>query len=190
MINIQTALLSNYSSILTKKYVPVSVHNNYKKWLRFYLDFCHKYGQPYASRDSLKRYIDKLHEKNQSPEHQKEVANAVSLYYEMLQAGAESKPGDSSDSTATTPHFVLPSLTKEGNQRGGCKSGTALLSASTESKTDGSSDVAFAEWQKAHIDLFAEIKVKHYSPKTLRSYSIWVKQFQSFTKSKKIDIFY
>ena len=57
MINIPTALLSKYSSILTKKSVPVSVHNNYKKWLRFYLDFCHEYGQPYASRDSLKQYI-------------------------------------------------------------------------------------------------------------------------------------
>ena len=44
--------------------------------------------------------------------------------------------------------------------------------------------------KKAHIDLFAEIKVRHYSPKTLRSYSIRVKQFQSFTKNKKINIFY
>jgi len=33
MINIPTALFSKYSSILTKKSVPVSVHNRYKKWL-------------------------------------------------------------------------------------------------------------------------------------------------------------
>jgi len=38
MLNIPAVLFTKYSILLNKKSVPVSVHNNYKKWLRFYLD--------------------------------------------------------------------------------------------------------------------------------------------------------
>src|SRR5574337_287673 len=71
------------------------------------------------------------------------------------------KPEDCSDSmTSATPFF-----SKEG----------AMKSAALSGK----------EWDKVYSDLFAEIKVRHYSPKTLRSYSTWVRKFQAFTKSKK-----
>ncbi len=40
------------------------------------------------------------------------------------------------------------------------------------------------EWKKAHFELLAEIKIRHYSPKTLKSYSMWVRKFQFFTKNK------
>src|SRR3989338_6035427 len=86
MLNIPAALFTKYNLLLNKKSVPVSVHNNYKKWLRFYLDFCHKYCHQYADRESLKYFMIKLHEKNQSPVMQEEAAKAVSLYYEILQA--------------------------------------------------------------------------------------------------------
>ncbi|MCR4320952.1 MAG: hypothetical protein NUV74_11530 [Candidatus Brocadiaceae bacterium] len=86
MLNIPAALFTKYSILLNKKSVPVSVHNNYKKWLRYYLDFCHKYCHRYVDMESLKHFMVKLHEKNQSPAIQEEAAHAVSLYYDMLQA--------------------------------------------------------------------------------------------------------
>ena len=85
MLNIPVALFTKYSILLNKKQVPISVHNNYKKWLRYYLDFCHKYCHQYADKESLKHFMIKLHEKHQSPAMQEEAAKAVSLYYEMLQ---------------------------------------------------------------------------------------------------------
>jgi len=39
-------------------------------------------------------------------------------------------------------------------------------------------------WQAAYEQLSNEIKVRHYSPKTLKSYSIWVRKLQYFSKSK------
>ncbi|KAF0122782.1 MAG: integrase integron-type, partial [bacterium] len=39
-------------------------------------------------------------------------------------------------------------------------------------------------WQNIFLELNNEIKVRHYSPKTLKSYVIWVRKFQYFTKSK------
>jgi integron integrase len=40
------------------------------------------------------------------------------------------------------------------------------------------------DWKRVYDDLSAEIKIRHYSPKTLKAYTGWVRQFQSYTKSK------
>jgi len=84
MINIPPALFTKYTLLLNKKSVTVTVQNNYKKWLRYYLDFCHKYCHRYADRESLKHFMIKLHEKNQPLSMQEEAAKAVGFYYEML----------------------------------------------------------------------------------------------------------
>jgi len=67
MLNIPVALFTKFSILLNKKSVPVSVRNNHKKWLRYYLDSCHKYCHGYADMESLKHFMIKLHEKHQSP---------------------------------------------------------------------------------------------------------------------------
>ena len=55
----------------------------YKKWLRYYLDFCHKYPVPDSKSERVRLFAEKLEEKKQ-PEKQRERADhAVSLYYEM-----------------------------------------------------------------------------------------------------------
>jgi hypothetical protein len=47
--------------------------NYYKKWLRYYLDFCQKYNHPISTKESLGAFIKKLQQKNQT-------LDAVSLY--------------------------------------------------------------------------------------------------------------
>jgi integron integrase len=41
-----------------------------------------------------------------------------------------------------------------------------------------------ASWQTEYNALEAEIKIRHYSPKTMKTYRLWTRQFQAFTKSK------
>jgi integron integrase len=43
-------------------------------------------------------------------------------------------------------------------------------------------------WQSAFRQLSNEIKVRHYSPKTLKSYSTWVRKIQCFSKSKDPEL--
>lgn len=163
MINIPAALFTKYTLLLNQKTVPISVHNNYKKWLRYYLDFCHKYCHRYADRESLKHFMIKLHEKNQPLSMQEEAGKAVGFYYEMLE-----KTGDSPDSTApfhsAGKSGTVPSLpVLEGDEGVVTKqSNHPCPSLSKEGSL----------WQNVHDGLFAEIKVRHYSQKTLRSYSI------------------
>jgi len=93
MINIPTDVLSKYSSILAKKSIPISYQQYYKMWVRYYLDFCYKYGLSYSHTESLAQFIKKLQEKNQPQFQQKQAAHAVSLYYEIVQAGVNAEAG-------------------------------------------------------------------------------------------------
>ncbi|MBU1055992.1 MAG: phage integrase N-terminal SAM-like domain-containing protein, partial [Proteobacteria bacterium] len=45
-----------------------------------------------------------------------------------------------------------------------------------------------ASWVKEYTGLENEISVRHYSPKTLRTYKGWVRKFQTFTKSKNPEL--
>jgi hypothetical protein len=54
---------------------------DYRKWLRFYLDFCSKYRHPPDSKGSLPRFLSKLASKNQSAERQAR-ARSVGSYYD------------------------------------------------------------------------------------------------------------
>ena len=80
MINIPEDIRDRFDVLLTKKAVPSRDHNHYKKWLRYYLDYCQKYRLLHTSRESLPLFIKKLQEKRQTPEQQKQASHAVSLY--------------------------------------------------------------------------------------------------------------
>jgi len=41
-----------------------------------------------------------------------------------------------------------------------------------------------ASWDEIYTKLHGEIKIRHYSPKTLRAYRGWIRQFQNYAKSK------
>ena len=63
-------------------------YGNCRKWLRYYLDFCKKYGHAYAEAESLGLFIEKLKEKKQSEQQRAEAAMAVELYYSGIQKSA------------------------------------------------------------------------------------------------------
>jgi len=85
MIKIPFDILSCFSSLLIKNAIEQRYHYHYKKWLRYYFDFCHKYKYPKESYNSLPYFINKLQEKNQNQFQQKQAAHAISLYYEITQ---------------------------------------------------------------------------------------------------------
>jgi hypothetical protein len=65
---------------LTSRSIPDALRYHYKKWLRYYLDFCQKYHQSVSTKESLQRFIKKLQEKNQTPEQQTQACSAIGLY--------------------------------------------------------------------------------------------------------------
>jgi len=210
-------------------------HGSYKKWLRYYLDFCEKYHVPAHHRESLPKFLDKLEEKRQSKAQQEQAASAIGLLYEIYEekppsqeplmamgrGGAtpretfledlteshvseiSSKPwgdrnapgqgsarperairqgGRPSDRVQHTHGSVpaqvaTPTPRQPAGAAGKRESGEAAVSR-------GAITGKGASWETEYAALANEIKVRHYSEKTLSSYTGWVRKFQAFTKSK------
>src|ERR1039457_3476657 len=83
MITIPNEVFTKYSAYLIKIGVPLSSHAEYKKWLRYYLDFCDKYPVPEAKSERVRLFTTKLQDKKQSLALRQRAANAVSLYFQM-----------------------------------------------------------------------------------------------------------
>jgi len=64
-----------YETQLNQKAIPKKLCPYYKKWLRYYLDFCHKYNHESSVKKSLahSHYINKLKEKSQTDQQQKQA---------------------------------------------------------------------------------------------------------------------
>ncbi|MDI6792882.1 MAG: phage integrase N-terminal SAM-like domain-containing protein [bacterium] len=92
MLKIPDNILVQYEAILTKKGLAVSVHSDYKKWLRYFLDFCGKYPVPASRSERVRLFIEKLREKKQTPDQQKQAGHAISLYFESIRARLEPTP--------------------------------------------------------------------------------------------------
>ena len=81
MIPIPQNINTLYSALLIQKAVPDKYHPYYRKWLRYYLDFCQKYGFRQSDTKSLPHFIKKLKEKKQTDQQQKQAVDAISIYY-------------------------------------------------------------------------------------------------------------
>jgi len=142
-----------------------------RKWLRFYLDFCYKYKKNKLSFESLSGFIDKLASKKQTVEQQKQASWAITRYYELHEEHRVSKTTQGELITVlenTREQSVM--TVKEGETR----------VAETPDKY-----IACTPWLHEYKKMENSIRLRHYSPKTLEIYSLWVRKFQSFMKSKK-----
>jgi hypothetical protein len=89
MLAVPSSLPAQFEEHFGNKRVPTRLHGVYKKWLRYYLDFCQKYHSPAAYKHSLPQFIQKLQEKKQTKAQQEQAATAIKVYYQILNAKGE-----------------------------------------------------------------------------------------------------
>ena len=80
MLQISQEIYSHFNLLMANRNVPPAKRDNYKKWLRYYLDFCKKYRFDESKNESLSPFINKLQEKHQSTDQQDQASHAVNLY--------------------------------------------------------------------------------------------------------------
>jgi hypothetical protein len=102
MRKIPPALNVQFDALLVKNKIPPKYRNHYLKWLRYYLDFCHKYGHSESNSQSLPNFIRKLKEKRQTDAQQKQANEAIHIYYELIR----SKP--SNNASELPKHLSKP----------------------------------------------------------------------------------
>jgi len=82
-------ILVQFDTILKQRNIPADAHNDYRKWLRYFLDFRAKQSLPGSRSDQVRLFAEKLRSKNQTTKQQAQAADAVSLFF-ALQRGDKS----------------------------------------------------------------------------------------------------
>jgi hypothetical protein len=104
-------LLIQFDDILTQRNVPLASHADYRKWLRYFLDYRAKYSPPDAKSDQVRLFAEKLRSKHQTAKQLEEAADAVSLLFALQQRQGNEPGRHGAGETAvskTHPHFHLP----------------------------------------------------------------------------------
>jgi integron integrase len=143
-------------------------------------------------------FLQKLQEKRQSDQQQKQARHAVSLFYSMHSefdpVSFDSDIAAAKDLSADTSIQLTsrPAVSSETGKRDDALNLTPIIQEATTpayssggvKKTDNEVAKTGSSWVFVFDTLNSEIKIRHYSPKTLKSYRGWTRQFQAFTKSK------
>ena len=193
MLAIPENVLARFNEVLKQRAVPETIHGYYRKWLRYFLDFCEKYPLPASKSEQVRLFIEKLKSKNQTPQQCTQAAHAVSLFLE-LQQSMNGRPSSSSEArnlkpaktqvtrNAVTGDITLPAMPAEAvaepspsfNLPGGKRYNEWRCLEKSKSPA----------WDQAIEILAAEIKVRHYSRKTLKTYADWGRKFQRYFTDK------
>ncbi len=158
MIKIPQEVLQKFDVLLARNQVPANKHTFFKKWLRFYLDFCNKYEHHTKNINSLPLFINKLRAKKQSKQQQKQAYDSVLIYFQIFN--------------------IVPNWSQKNEAR-------AVKEKSVPYNKVVSVDSN--PWESVYKKLSDEIKVRHYSPKTYKAYSTWAGKFQYFVNNKPLE---
>ena len=194
MLKLPDDLALHFDKFLLSKTILKKDQYFYKKWLRFYWDFCYKYHHETLDISSLPLFLRKLQEKRQSDQQQNQAKLAVSLFYEMQTASEQ----------LLTRNKNISCQSQRSDDRINAHPNNSLHHVSNISVVhdpvvqhlrsqqhcvhpvivNNPPENVGTSWVFVFDQLVSEIKIRHYSPKTLKAYRGWIRQFQNFTKSK------
>lgn len=172
MQSIPPDVSEQYTEMLKEKGVSVSSRDFYKKWVRYFLDFCHKYGYDSSNPESITPFIDKLGSKKQSPVYQRQAHHAVILYHEMP------------TKIASNHNSHHPTLILRGGSEAAWKNQNTCSHYNDWRCLKKSSSPG---WDALVDKLADEIKTRHYSRKTLKAYADWCRNFQGYLRNKPTE---
>lgn len=182
MFAIPSNLKAKYIEALKDKGLSPSVRGPHLKWIRYFNDYCDKYQFDPDLSSSLPPFLNKLIEKPQTAEQCEEARQAVSLYLSLERSPEFGQTESNSLEPSGIHDARSPSSyrrTKKGRSKRQTSKSAPVSRAPSNSNATG--------WNQALLKLETAIKTRHYSPKTLKSYSAWIKKFQGFHRNKDIE---
>ncbi|WP_224981291.1 phage integrase N-terminal SAM-like domain-containing protein [Geomonas agri] len=175
MFLIPNALYVKYVAHLNKRKLTGPLIQEYVRWLRLYLEFFNETPAPETKSERVRLFIQKLRAENRSQVQLNRAANAISLYFGLLRLNVPlDKNGDKAEPNTATPGDITSALIPE----------PVLIRKSHYSDVGYEPKSDSPEWDEALAALAAEIKVRHYSRKTLKTYALWTRKFLRFLCKK------
>ena len=194
-------IADHFDILLHHRAIPKNIHSYYKKWLRFYWDFCHKYSHDPFDKDSLHPFLKKLEDKRQSEQQQKQAHHAISIFYQINSAATnqqanQKNPPESTPLTASESfplsksHSLNQQFVTDSNNQISTQNRVAKPKPSKNNPNNSTSSLkqTGSSWVFVFDKLQTEIKIRHYSPKTLKAYRWWISHLQTYTKSKDYSL--
>jgi len=185
MVSVPPEVMTGFVALLSARDVPRGQVEYYKKWLRYYYDFSDKYLNEQDQTLKVKLFLDKLKNKGQSAAQCQQAAHAVSIYFEFLSQDARPRavekeilPETANEPLAPVQVQSLPALSLPNPHLSFRLKSSQYSVAGYQEKSDS------PEWDEVMEKLAAEIKVRHYSRKTLQTYAKWSRSFQRYLKDK------
>lgn len=167
MKKIPPEIETKFKAAMKEGEIRPNLRGLYLKWLRYYLDFCEKYGfDAYDSR-STPDFLQKLQDKNQSSFQQVQARDTIQLFLSMYNQPETSGIKKKNASYVPASSDTLEYFIKEHIAEGIC-----------EAPENGNNP----KWQNAMQALRDAIRVRHYSPRTLQSYETWAYKLRKFTR--------
>jgi integron integrase len=162
-------LENKFATYIQQVNLPVKSHAAYQKWLRYYLDFCFKYQHPREQKESIPLFIKKLKQKKQKEEQCLQAQSAVNLFHAMI--------GQSQKEKLTTQ--VKLNAINQLHKKYQPANKQVTFNESPDHTASKSKNTSGA-WKQISINLEKEIKLRHYSPRTLEAYAYWMRHFRKF----------
>ncbi len=189
MLQIPSQLLRRYIDFITRNGIQKLQQTYYVKWLRYYLDFCHKYSYRQDDGKSLSAFLQKLQEKKQSEQQRKQARHAILLYGEIFFRSSGKTVDNSTTGQNNQATFIGPTRNKQLCQENKGVAGR-VHAPDRGSLTDKAAlrKEYGADWTSLYQGFQDAIKLRHYSPATLKTYTGWTRKFQTFTRSKNPDL--
>lgn len=193
MLPIPPHIARQYQAYLGQKGIPIQTQRICAKWLRYYLDFRQKYSLKQGHDSDLKAFMVKLEQKGQGLDLRRQAYRAVSLFHEMNSL-SQAKNNDGLSMAGQFPKHAENSNSFQGEKADKYSDSKELptknkdrLQQYQRPEADDSTQNKNRDWSKVFLELTNSIKLRHYSPKTLKTYLAWNRQFQAFVKSKDPD---
>ena len=192
-----------YDEILLSKKVAREQWGMYKKWARFYLHFCAKYKHNPADTKSISLFIKKLASKNQTENQMAQAQTAVEYYRALLlpdlkySQGKSAEPPEQSGQSSLlrpvasggNPVLVYPQdnnaiASEEKTSKFSILAEPAERFKHAQASADKTRTETNTGWLDLETGLKNEVMLRHYSPKTLKSYQMWIRKFRGFLFNK------
>jgi integron integrase len=190
-------ILKQFNEILEQKAVSSSLRDDYRKWLRYYLDFRIKYPPPDEKSEQVRLFIEKMRSKGKSGKSLYHAAHALSLFFSLQTRKKQAVVHAERVRAALSLPVPVPVSTgiQQAKQASKDEGADKQAAPAAVKKTFQRSGKRFNEWWSLEktkspewdevIDkLAAEIKTRHYSRKTLKAYADWCRKFQINLKNK------
>jgi hypothetical protein len=76
-------ILTQFNAILSQKKIPDGLQEDYRKWLRYFLDYRIKYSPPEQRSEQVRLFVEKLRSKGAPGRSLHDAAHALSLYFSL-----------------------------------------------------------------------------------------------------------